>query len=61
MVYELSEDGSGSVIAEAKQADAPPYLGLRYPATDITVQANTEDYVNYELFRLWICNGAMND
>ncbi|MEL6354195.1 MAG: ATP-binding protein [Cyanobacteria bacterium J06627_28] len=39
MVYRFDEDGSGSVIAEAKQPDMTPYLGLRYPATDIPKQA----------------------
>ncbi len=39
MVYQFNEDGSGSVIAEVKQPGMDPYLGLRYPASDIPKQA----------------------
>ena len=39
MVYRLDSDGSGSVIAEVAQAGLEPFLGLRYPATDIPKQA----------------------
>jgi two-component system, chemotaxis family, sensor kinase Cph1 len=35
MVYQFDEQGAGSVVAEAKREDLPPYLGLHYPATDI--------------------------
>jgi two-component system, chemotaxis family, sensor kinase Cph1 len=35
MVYKFDQDGSGSVIAEAKNEELLPYLGLHYPATDI--------------------------
>ncbi len=35
MVYKFDQDGSGSVIAEAKNEELSPYLGLHYPATDI--------------------------
>jgi chemotaxis family two-component system sensor kinase Cph1 len=35
MVYQFDAQGAGAVIAEAKEADLPPYLGLHYPATDI--------------------------
>jgi len=38
MVYQFDETGSGSVIAEDTNQDQP-YLGLRYPATDIPKQA----------------------
>jgi len=38
MVYQFDETGSGSVIAEATELDQP-FLGLRYPATDIPKQA----------------------
>lgn len=38
MVYQFDETGSGSVIAEDTNQDEP-YLGLRYPATDIPKQA----------------------
>lgn len=39
MVYRFSEDGSGSVIAEARREDLESYLGLHYPAADIPQQA----------------------
>ncbi|MEM9088321.1 MAG: ATP-binding protein [Cyanobacteria bacterium P01_F01_bin.53] len=39
MVYQLDEDGSGHVIAEAKQPDMTAYLGLHYPPSDIPKQA----------------------
>ena len=35
MVYQFDSQGAGSVVAEAKGDDLPPYLGLHYPATDI--------------------------
>lgn len=39
MVYQFLEDGTGAVIAEDKREDLIPYLGLRYPASDIPAQA----------------------
>ena len=39
MIYRFLADDSGSVIAEDKQQDLIPYLGLRYPASDIPSQA----------------------
>ena len=39
MAYRFHADGSGSVEAEAKEASLEPYLGLRYPASDIPQQA----------------------
>jgi chemotaxis family two-component system sensor kinase Cph1 len=39
MVYRFLEDGTGCVIAEDKREDIVPYLGLRYPASDIPAQA----------------------
>ncbi|MCP1198816.1 HWE histidine kinase domain-containing protein [Notoacmeibacter sp. MSK16QG-6] len=39
MVYQFLPDGSGEVIAEARQSRLEPFLGLRYPATDIPQQA----------------------
>ncbi len=39
MVYRFLEDGSGSVIAEAKADRVESYLGLHYPETDIPKQA----------------------
>src|SRR5690606_40946909 len=35
MVYRFREDDSGEVIAEVAADGMEPYLGLRYPATDI--------------------------
>jgi light-regulated signal transduction histidine kinase (bacteriophytochrome) len=39
MLYRFLSDGSGSVEAEARGAGIEPYLGLRYPASDIPQQA----------------------
>ncbi|WP_271206115.1 HWE histidine kinase domain-containing protein [Methylopila capsulata] len=39
MVYKFLEDGSGEVAAEALRGDLSPYLGLRYPESDIPAQA----------------------
>lgn len=39
MVYRFLPDDSGEVIAEARADDMEPYLGLRYPASDIPPQA----------------------
>ena len=39
MVYRFEEDGTGTVIAEALYGADEPYLGLRYPASDIPKQA----------------------
>ena len=39
MVYRFLEDDSGSVIAEDRRLDLVPFLGLRYPASDIPAQA----------------------
>lgn len=39
MVYRFLEDGSGTVVAEAKAAEMDSYLGLRYPESDIPKQA----------------------
>ncbi|MEM7689863.1 MAG: HWE histidine kinase domain-containing protein [Pseudomonadota bacterium] len=44
MVYRFHADDGGEVIAEAVREDLEPYLGLRYPHTDIPRQAR-------ELFR----------
>ena len=44
MVYRFHADESGEVIAEDAREDLEPYLGLRYPHTDIPKQAR-------ELFR----------
>lgn len=39
MVYRFRPDDAGEVVAEARAHDIEPYLGLRYPASDIPVQA----------------------
>ncbi|MBV6632389.1 MAG: GAF domain-containing protein [Alphaproteobacteria bacterium] len=39
MIYKFVEGDDGQVIAEVKQPDMEPYLGLRYPASDIPKQA----------------------
>ena len=44
MIYRFHRDESGEVIAEDRDAALEPFLGLRYPATDIPQQAR-------ELFR----------
>jgi len=37
--YRFRQDGSGDVVAEAKVPELAPFLGLRYPASDIPAQA----------------------
>jgi len=39
MAYMFHEDWSGEVVAEICHPDMTPYLGLRYPASDIPAQA----------------------
>ena len=39
MIYQFDGDGSGSVIAESKQAHLQAFLGLCYPDSDIPKQA----------------------
>ena len=39
MVYRFHQDGSGEVIAEKREPHLEPFLGLRYPRTDIPEQA----------------------
>lgn len=39
MCYRFHEDDSGEVIAESRRSGIEPFLGLRYPATDIPQQA----------------------
>ena len=39
MGYRFRHDGSGDVVAEARTPELAPFLGLRYPATDIPAQA----------------------
>lgn len=39
MVYRFDPEWNGEVIAEARREDLEPFLGLRYPASDIPAQA----------------------
>jgi diguanylate cyclase (GGDEF)-like protein len=39
MVYRFDREGNGEVIAEDREHDLEPYLGLHYPASDIPPQA----------------------
>lgn len=39
MIYQFRPDSSGEVVAESLRFGMPPYLGLRYPASDIPAQA----------------------
>jgi light-regulated signal transduction histidine kinase (bacteriophytochrome) len=50
MVYQFRDDGSGEVIAEARDAGIDSFMGLRYPATDIPRQAR--ELYKKNLFRI---------
>ena len=39
MIYKFSPDASGQVMAEALRSGLPPFVNLRYPASDIPAQA----------------------
>ena len=39
MIYKFLDDGSGEVVAESLRAGLTPFLGLRYPPSDIPAQA----------------------
>lgn len=39
MAYRFRDDGSGDIMAEARRDDLEPFLGRRYPASDIPAQA----------------------
>lgn len=39
MIYRFAADGHGEVVAEAKNDNLQPWLGLHYPASDIPKQA----------------------
>jgi chemotaxis family two-component system sensor kinase Cph1 len=47
LFYRFHEDGSGSVDAEARGRELDPYLGLRYPASDIPAQARRLYQLNW--------------
>lgn len=42
MAYRFAEDGHGEVIAEARNGDLEPFLGLHYPASDVPSQARRQ-------------------
>lgn len=46
MIYRFWEDGHGEVVAEEKNEELEPFLGLHYPASDIPVQARELYKVN---------------
>ena len=46
MVYRFLEDDSGCVIAEDRREELIPYLGVRYPASDIPPQARRLYLIN---------------
>ncbi|MBN8613062.1 MAG: response regulator [Deltaproteobacteria bacterium] len=46
MVYRFDADWNGEVVAEHKRADLEPFLGQRYPASDIPAQARRLYTVN---------------
>ena len=39
MIYKFLDDGHGEVVAEEKESNLEPFLGLHYPASDIPQQA----------------------
>lgn len=41
MIYRFDADANGEVVAEALRGSQEPYLGLRYPASDIPSQARS--------------------
>jgi light-regulated signal transduction histidine kinase (bacteriophytochrome)/CheY-like chemotaxis protein len=47
IVYRFADDGTGEVVAESAVSDLPSLLGLRYPASDIPVQARALYRRNY--------------
>jgi len=49
-IYRFAPDESGEVVAEARHPDLAPWLGLRYPASDIPQQARAMYLVNWLRF-----------
>jgi chemotaxis family two-component system sensor kinase Cph1 len=47
MIYKFLEDGHGEVIAESRNDDLEPFMGLHYPASDIPKQARELYKLNY--------------
>lgn len=50
MVYQFDEEWNGTVIAEALESGMVPYLGLRFPASDVPKRAR--DLYQYNPYRL---------
>lgn len=46
MAYRFRADDSGEILAEARDGELEPFLGLRYPASDIPAQARRLYTVN---------------
>jgi light-regulated signal transduction histidine kinase (bacteriophytochrome) len=46
MSYRFRHDDSGDIAAEARREDLPPFLGRRYPASDIPAQARRLYVIN---------------
>jgi two-component system, chemotaxis family, sensor kinase Cph1 len=53
MIYRFGEDWNGEVIAEAREEHLDPFLGLRYPASDIPRQAR-------ELYKMNLVRGIVD-
>ena len=47
MIYKFANDGHGEVVAEVKNEELEPFLGLHYPATDIPKPARELYKLNY--------------
>nr|WP_262905348.1 ATP-binding protein [Hymenobacter nitidus] len=50
LMYRFAADASGEVVAEAKQDELEPFMGLHYPATDIPQQARAMYLKNWLRF-----------
>jgi light-regulated signal transduction histidine kinase (bacteriophytochrome) len=46
MAYRFAPDWSGEVLAEVNSGRLPPYMGLRFPASDIPAQARAMYVIN---------------
>ncbi len=47
MIYKFAEDGHGEVVAEVKNQELEPFLGLHYPASDIPKPARELYKLNF--------------
>ena len=56
MLYLFEPDGSGTVVAEEREAHLEPFLGLRYPASDIPKQARAL-YLRQLVRLIWDVDG----